>query len=298
MSCKVSNCLHKVWSFIRVNYRMFFIEYAKCLGVLSAIVTIFSMWADDATWSCYLHMAPLVCLGISLIWAIYKVVPTDCISITFHKNNVRIIDVKEGDIWSIKKGIVVIPVNNFFDTQADDIIIARRSLHGQFIGQFNKLYKNKKLDEEIKTAIKKDGIKPSGEYKNRKNLNDHNHEKCYPLGTVVRLIEGDIQYYLVVATEFNENNHIISEPEKFSMMLLTMIKKINEWNSGVPVYLPIIGAGQSGLPLTKQEILTEILSCFNLAEKYVALGGTTILVYKGDMKEISLNKIDYQFRKI
>jgi hypothetical protein len=277
---------------------MFCIEFAKCLGVLSAIVTILSVWPDENKWSCYLHIAPFVCLGIALIWAVCKIVPREHISITFHKNDVRTIEVRKGDIWSIDEGIVIIPVNNFFDTQVDDIIIAKRSLHGQFIEQYRKRYPKKNLDNEINASIKRDGISFSGTYQNRNNLHDHNHEHCYPLGTVVRLIEGKIQYYLVVATEFDKNNHVISEPEKFSMMLLTMIKKINEWNSGVRVYLPIIGAGQTGLPLTKQEILTEILSCFNLAKKYVAFGGTTILVYKGDMKEISLNKIDYQFRKI
>ncbi|MCH4213301.1 MAG: DUF6430 domain-containing protein [Prevotella sp.] len=298
MCCTIDNYINKAWSFILDNFRMFCIEFAKCLGVLSAIVTILSVWPDENKWSCYLHIAPFVCLGIALIWAVCKIVPREHISITFHKNDVRTIEVRKGDIWSIDEGIVIIPVNNFFDTQVDDIIIAKRSLHGQFIEQYRKRYPKKNLDNEINASIKRDGISFSGTYQNRNNLHDHNHEHCYPLGTVVRLIEGKIQYYLVVATEFDKNNHVISEPEKFSMMLLTMIKKINEWNSGVRVYLPIIGAGQTGLPLTKQEILTEILSCFNLAKKYVAFGGTTILVYKGDMKEISLNKIDYQFRKI
>lgn len=288
----------KCCRFIKNNFLLFISEFAKCLGVLSAIVTILSVRANDEKWSCLLHYAPYICLVIAIGWGIYKIFPRKSISITFHKNEDRIIKVKEGDIWSVTKGIVVVPVNNYFDTQDDDIIIAKSSLHGQFIEEYKKKYPNKDLDKEIKASIRHDGIVASSDYPNRKNLNDNQHEKCYPLGTIVRLKEGNVQYYLVVATEFNENNHVIPESEKFSMMLLTMIKNLNEWNSGVPVYLPIIGAGQSGLPLSKQETLTEILSCFNLAEKYVALGGTTILVYKGDMKEISLNKIKYQFSKI
>lgn len=298
MCCTIDNYINKAWSFILDNFRIFCIEFAKCLGVLSAIVTILSVWPDENKWSCYLHIAPFVCFGIALIWAVCKIVPREHISITFHKNDVRTIEVRKGDIWSVTKGIVVVPVNNYFDTQNDNIIISRTSLHGQFIKEYKKKYPNKDLDKEIKASIRHDGIVASSDYPNRKNLNDNQHEKCYSLGTIVRLKEDNVQYYLVVATEFNENNHVIPESEKFSMMLLTMIKNLNEWNSGVPVYLPIIGAGQSGLPLSKQETLTEILSCFNLAEKYVALGGTTILVYKGDMKEISLNKIKYQFSKI
>lgn len=124
------------------------------------------------------------------------------------------------------------------------------------------------------------------------------HEDAYPLGEVVRLKEGDLQYYLVVATEFDEENHVINQPEKYSMVLMTLIKKIDHWNSGVPVFLPIMGSGQTGLSLSKQEIVTEMLSCFNLAEHYVANGGTTILVYDDDMKDLSLNKIKYLFSKI
>ena len=124
------------------------------------------------------------------------------------------------------------------------------------------------------------------------------HEDAYPLGEVVRLKEGDLQYYLVVATEFDEENHVINQPEKYSMILMTLIKKINQWNSGVSVYLPLIGSGQMGLSLTRQEVVTEMLSCFNLAERYVAMGGTTILVHDKDMKELSLNKIKYLFSKI
>lgn len=69
-------------------------------------------------------------------------------------------------------------------------------------------------------------------------------------------------------------------------LTLSIVQKLT--TNGVPVYLPIIGSGQMGLPLTKQEIITEMLSCFNLAEHYASTGGTTILVYGSDIKEISL----------
>lgn len=43
-------------------------------------------------------------------------------------------------------------------------------------------------------------------------------------------------------------------------LTLSIVQKLT--TNGVPVYLPIIGSGQMGLPLTKQEIITEMLSCF------------------------------------
>lgn len=162
---------------------------------------------------------------------------------------------------------------------------------------YKKQYPSKDLEQEITKAIQADRLQPSGTYLNRKNVNG-THELAYSLGEVIRLKEGDLQYYLAVSTEFDEDNHIINQPEKYSMLLLKLIKKIDRWNSGVPVYLPIIGSGQMGISLTKQEIITEMLSCFNMAEHYTSTGGTTILVYDNDIKEISLNKIKYQFSKI
>ena len=112
------------------------------------------------------------------------------------------------------------------------------------------------------------------------------------------MFEEDKQYYLVVATEFDENNHVIYQPEKFTSMLLSMMGKINTYNSGHPVYMPIIGSGQTGLNLSKQKTLCHILQCFNLADHYVTTGGTTILLHKKDKKYVALNKVKYEFNNI
>ena len=112
------------------------------------------------------------------------------------------------------------------------------------------------------------------------------------------MFEEDKQYYLVVATEFDENNHVIYQPEKYTYMLLTMMEKINTYNSGHPIYMPIIGSGQTGLNLSKQKTLCHILQCFSLVDHYVTMGGTTIVVHKRDTKFISLNKVKYEFNNL
>lgn len=284
--------LQNVKIFIFDNWKFFLIQSIACMGVLSGLVTVASV-----AFPCIIGCTCIwyACLGISLLWGIWKVVPSTKIEVEFVKK--RSIKVSKGSIWDIKSGIVIIPVNNFFDTQADDIIIGKGTLHGQFINKYSELYKGKNLYAEIKKSIACDSIKCKATYENRKNVIGE-HNDAYELGEIVRLREGNLQYYLVVATQFDEDNHVIYEPEKYSMMLLKMIEKINKWNSGVPVYLPIIGSGQTGLPLTKQEVLTEMLMCFEQADKYIALGGTTIMVYDDDMNEISLNKIKYHFNRI
>lgn len=289
----IANVIHQIKRHISDNWYYFTCKAISCMGLVSVIITIISAVKPDILVG--RHWIWYVCIGISVVYAVYKVLPRKQISISFFKR--RVVEVKKGNIWDVKKGIVVIPVNNFFDTQVDDIVIGKRTLHGQFVEMYKKQYPSKDLDQEILKAIQADRLQPSGTYNNRKNVNG-THELAYPLGEVIRLKEGDLQYYLAVSTEFDEDSHIINQPEKYSLFLLKLITKIDRWNSGVPVYLPIIGSGQMGIPLTKQEIITEMLSCFNLAEHYASTGGTTILVYDNDIKEISLNKIKYQFSKI
>lgn len=289
---KTDEIIHKAKSFIYENWRFFAIQGIACMGVLSGLVTIASVAFPSINGcTCIWY----TCLGLSVLWGIHKVIPETDIEVEFIKR--RTIKISKGSIWDVKKGIVVVPVNNFFDTQVDDYVVGKGTLHGQFVNLYSRLYNTKNLDKEIIKSIEGDRIQSTGVYEDRKHVKN-GHKEAYPLGEIIRLKEGDLQYYLVVATQFDEDNHVIYEPEKYTMMLLRMINKISKWNSGVPVYLPIIGSGQTGLPLTKQEILSEMLTCFNQAEKYVALGGTTIMVYDDDMKDVSLSKIKYQFKNI
>lgn len=275
------------------NWYFFACHFISCIGLIASPVTIIAAVNPNLLLSC--NWIWYLSLGIPIFYSGWRIKPRKSITINLARR--RTITVRQGNIWNVKKGIVVIPVNKFLDTQVDDVVIGKGTIHGQFIKRYKEMYPAKDLDAEIINAIQADRLQKSGTYKNRKHVNG-THEDAYPLGEVVRLKEGDLQYYLVVATEFDEDNHVINQPEKYSMVLMTLIKKIDRWNSGVPVFLPIIGSGQMGLSLTKQEVVTEILSCFNLAEHYVANGGTTILVCDNDMKELSLNKIKYQFSKI
>ena len=202
-----------------------------------------------------------------------------------------------GDLFDTERGsIVIIPVNNYLDTQLEHDVIGPHTVHGLFIQHYRDKYPGKNLDNEINNAIARDGILSSGSVPLRRNVSGKLDK--YPLGTIVRLFEEDKQYYLVVATEFDENNHVIYQPEKFTSMLLSMMGKINTYNSGHPIYMPIIGSGQTGLNLSKQKTLCHILQCFNLADHYVTTGGTTILLHKKDKKYVALNKVKYEFNNI
>ena len=75
-----------------------------------------------------------------------------------------------------------------------------------------------------------------------------------------------------------------------------MYKYINTNCSGLPGYMPIIGTGQMGLNLAKEDVLYEMIHNMMLVKPYVTRGGSNIVIYKGDMPEISLNRIKYLLR--
>ena len=73
------------------------------------------------------------------------------------KINIRITEifqltVEEANLFD-QKGVMVIPVNDYFDTHVGDGIIDPKSVHGQFI---NKLFNNRldELDQKIANSLK------------------------------------------------------------------------------------------------------------------------------------------------
>ena len=284
----INDMLNNVKIFMLSNYNFFLKQVALAMGTISCILTIFiGIWPRfncSCMWGC--------CLFASIAWGFSSIIPGKEIRIDFIRR--RRIRVKVGDLFDTERGsIVVIPVNNYLDTQLQHDVIGPHTVHGLFIQHYRDKYPRKNLDDEITNAISRDGILSSGSVASRRNVSGKLDK--YPLGTVVRLFEEDKQYYLVVATEFDENNHVIYQPEKYTYMLLTMMEKINTYNSGHPIYMPIIGSGQTGLNLSKQKTLCHILQCFSLVDHYVTMGGTTIVVHKSDTKFISLNKVKYEF---
>lgn len=273
---------------IKTNWKLFIKHFADSMALLSTLATI-------VIGICTSINKPWLwgsCLVVSIIYAIRKIYPSEKTEIELSPK--RKVSIKKGDIFKIEKGIIVIPVNNYFDTQIKHDVVSASSVHGLFVQHYKSKYPNDNLDKDIEDAINNDRLQAIGHKSERKNV--HNGKlDSYELGSIVRLQKGDIQYYLVVATEFDDDNHVKHQPEKFSLMLLNMLKNIDTFNSGHPIYMPIVGSGQSGYNLSKQETLRYILHCIKLAEHYTTLGGTTIIVHENDMKEISLNKISYEF---
>lgn len=269
------------------NRRIICEKYTIIFGLLASAVTIVSTFVP-----CIGQLGIYAMFGLlilSLIAAVCMAWPTSSVEIKLSQT--ATLKIFEGDILSIKRGIVVIPFNDYFDTIVDNKIIGTGTLHGLFVNKFRKEYPNINLDEEIKKSLSAYG------YTENKERPVEGKQAKYPLAAVARVsVNTELHYYLLAATEFNWENHPIEQPEMYSYILQKLYKYINTNCSGLPVYMPIIGTGQMGLDLAKEDVLYEMIHNMMLVKPYVTRGGTNIVVYKGDMPEISLNRIKYLLR--
>ena len=269
------------------NWKIICEKYAIVFGLLASAVTIVSTFVP-----CIGQLgiyALFVLLILSLFIAICMAWPTNSIEIKLSKT--ASLKVFEGDIFSIKKGVVVIPFNDYFDTLVDNKVVGTNTLHGMFVNKFRKEYPTVNLDEEIRKSLS------AYEYTENKERPIEGKHNKYPLAAVARVsVNAELHFYLLAATEFNWENHPIDQPEMYGYILQKLYKYINTNCSGLPVYMPIIGTGQMGLDMTKENALYEMIHNMMLVKPYVTRGGSNIVIYKGDMPDISLNRIKYLLR--
>ena len=269
------------------NRRIICEKYAIIFGLLASAVTIVSTFVPCiGQFGIFALFALLI---FSLIAAVYMAWPTKSIEIKISQT--ATLKIYEGDIFSIKKGVVVIPFNDYFDTLVDNKVVGSGTLHGMFVNKFRKEHPEINLDEEIRKSLS------AYEYKENKDRQIEGKQYKYPLAAVARVsVSPELHYYLLAATEFNWENHPIEQPEMYSYIMQKLYKYINTNCSGLPVYMPIIGTGQMGLNLAKEDVLYEMIHNMMLVKPYVTRGGSNIVICKGDMPEISLNRIKYLLR--
>ncbi|SMG16666.1 macro domain-containing protein [Fibrobacter sp. UWB13] len=147
-----------------------------------------------------------------------------------------------------KKGIIIIPVNQEFDTYVGDGIVSPRSLHGEFINRF---YKNDLTT--LNTLIDAELQKQKTSYIARPNKTK-GKQKSYPLGTCVRVEKNGIIFILAALTTFDDKCHAKSI-DRFQRN--EFLSKIWEWvrlnEEPSNIHFPLIGAGNSRMKGTSQE---------------------------------------------
>lgn len=201
--------------------------------------------------------------------------------VSFNFNPQFKLTVEKGDIFE-KKGIVVIPVNEYFDTHVGDGIISPSSVHGKWI---NKYFSGDigQLDNLITPKLIGKSHKSKTSRKNGKN-------QRYKVGTCINIPVGDTIFVLLALTHFDSENHAYLKRDDFARVFDKLINYLKSLQIEKPIYMPLIGTGLSRLGRSPQRILNFLVDVIDF--KYSELTfphGIHIEIY--DINTVNLNDL-------
>lgn len=195
---------------------------------------------------------------------------------------------------SKSKNIVVIPVETCFGMHVSRKFegsvkqeVSDKTLHGMWIeGMLRRSNIKKKIDN-VWTEYTEDSLR-------QRILNDletrgrkPNNKNEFPLGTIAVLEEANSIFYLLAASEFDENNNAHATKSEIKSILRSLLKFYDNNGQGQDMYLPLIGTGMTRAGFSNQESFDEICEAFN-PENSTYVGKVTIVVLPDVYKNLKL----------
>lgn len=257
------------------------------VGMISTVLTILGVslgdWKSSSLW---MRICIVIAFFLLICFATYKIVGrifSSSIKLTIRKTPVS---VSCGDIFQAS-GLRVIGCDTHFDTRVDDIVISKKSLHGQLVTEHG----NK---DEIIMAVEAEA-KRLGLQKNSDGLYD------FPLGTIVRYNSNvdDHTYLMLAMTELNTDYEAHTNMAKFEQMLMKMWKEIGRVYASQEVALPVLGTGISRFddgPKERDALLRCMLCTLNSSG--VSLNAEVSILIYGKAEDIPLYEYKDMFHSI
>lgn len=262
----------------------YFVEAFGTLASLATLIAFVYKWDTNEITPCGTFLFAVLIVLVCCIYAIYQTQPKKSVNLLMRDFRINI---SFGDLFS-KKGIVVIPVNEFFDTIVDDRVIAHKTIHGQFIDKYFSNNINN-LDDMISQALAGE-VQVTPRYQ-------RNHAKTipYPIGTCIDIVHNGITYVLFALTHFNEQDVAYLERKDFGLAIQGLMSHLHDMNNDRPVYMPVIGTGMSKMQRSHQRVLTYFLDCIDFTNESSLPAGLNIVVYEGDKDKVNLSLVEEYF---
>ena len=196
------------------------------------------------------------------------------------------LEIRFGDILK-REGIVVIPVNEFFDGELGDHVSAE-SLHGRFIKDVLG-----GVTQSFYNLIAKDlaNVEPT-----QTNVQRPGGGQCvrYPIGTIARADVNEKRYLLAALAHTNVGTLKASATVQDLWICLDGVwRGIRDYSNGRPVSLPLIGSGLSGVGLPAANLIEVIAISFLKETKERKVADKVTLILPGRLAgELDLKKIE------
>lgn len=257
------------------------------VGMISTVLSILGVslgdWSDSSIW---MRIGVVFGIFLAICFFVYFIIGRifkDSVNLNIRQTQISI---NCGDIFEFP-GWKVIGCDTHFDTRVDDIVISKKSLHGQLV-------LNHGEKDEIEAAVDAEA-KRLGIQKKNNGLYE------FPLGTIIRYDSSvDNQTYLMLAmTELNTQSEAHTNMAKFEYMLMKMWKEIDRVYASNNVVLPILGNGISRFddgPKNTEGLLRCMLCTLNSSG--VSLNSLVKVVIFGNVKDIPLYEYKDMFHVI
>lgn len=258
-----------------------FYAFLGAISVITSIVFLFAGIEDKDK-----PIAGAVALGAILLVYIGILIHANLRRSIRLKINTSEVEVYFGDIFEDTAELKAISFNEYFDTQVDDKIISKRSLHGQFIekfyaGQVDVLDDIIAADEHLPEMIAGENpTRPAGK------------KTKYKLGTVCMAEE----YLLIALSRFDANNKAFLEISDYISCLLAFWNEVDGVYAGRTLALPVLGSGITRFRdyenISDQELLELIIWTFKLSRiKFTYPSKVKIVVWEKKSEKINLQKL-------
>lgn len=252
------------------------------LALVSTVMTVIGISLYDWTHHFWVRLLIVVCFAIVIYFCAYCVIGRiykDSVSLKIRKTPITVCcnDIFKTEGWK------VIGCDTHYDTRVDDIVISKKSLHGQFVLDHGNI-------EEIKATVRNEGEKLG-------KVPDKNGLIEFPLGTIIPYHSSiDGQTYLLLAmTRLNSNHESHINMAEFEHMLMKMWNEIDRVYASNNIVLPLLGSGISRFddgPKEDAALLKCMLCTLNTSG--VSLNSEVIIVLNSEAKDVPL----YEFKEM
>lgn len=288
---KIKNFYRKHFSKVPFYDRILWGNFLKVLGIVSSLASIVSFFItaekiNTEVWPLATAFFLTVCLLFLHMW--WSANHLQKVELRINQTNVC---VKIGDIFSPENEseIKIIAVNDFFDTEVDDRIVAKRSLHGRYIQKL----KEKEIVNCLKQKISNDrSLNAKGNWKAA--VRNGKKVRRYKIGSMLTFGS----YVLTAFSRFDKRNRAFLSAEEYTSFWMRFWKNIDVIYAGRTINIPLIGAGltrfRNGKP-SKQELLEIMLWTLKISgfQNTYADSKINFVIYEKDAPEIDFYHIQH-----
>lgn len=196
--------------------------------------------------------------------------------------NGKTVEIKTGDLFS-ENGLKVIPFNERYDTQVDDVIIAHNSLNGKMIDSY--VDDLASLNDTIKAATNDTSeLKP-------KTVGG---TTVFPLGRLIAYKD----FLMLSFSHFDKQNRAYIGIGEYEHMLIRMWAEMRRVYAAKHIAIPLIGSGITTIDGMPQKNYTEMLKCVLCTlrgSNFQPDQGISIILTKEAMEKIDMTIIKEEF---